>query len=45
VEDFSRPTALGVLRLRESPDYRRETEVYGQYLEPFIEDLSDLFSL
>jgi len=41
--DFSTPTALGLLRLRENEAYRREKELYGKYLESFIEDLAALF--
>lgn len=43
-EDFSESLAVGLIRLRESPDYRREAKVYDTYLETFIQDMADLFS-
>lgn len=41
--DFSRRTELGLVRLRESENYRRNAETYENYLEQFIKDLADLF--
>lgn len=43
--DFSSATATGLLRLRESETYKRERAVYDGYLDPFIQDLADLFRI
>ncbi|MFH1263165.1 MAG: nucleotidyl transferase AbiEii/AbiGii toxin family protein [Pseudomonadota bacterium] len=40
---FSRPTDVGLTRLRENELYRRDRETLDNYLQPFIEDLSALF--
>ncbi len=43
-KNFNNPTALGLLRLRENESYRSNREVYDRHLQPFIQDLTTLFS-
>jgi hypothetical protein len=42
-KEFSTPSSLGLLRLRENESYRSNRETYDRHLDPFIEDLSALF--
>ncbi len=41
--DFSSPTAVGVLRLRENIGYQKWAGAYAPYLETFLQDLRELF--
>ena len=43
-KNFNNPTALGLLRLRETESYRSNRDVYDRHLQLFIQDLTALFS-